>query len=182
MFRVCFDLLHFFFSVAASLMLLLSLFLSPPVSRSRVYLVAQERQDGVSNWLCVQVTLPQLRALQHHLGRVEEKNQRSPPRENKGRKKERVKKEKKRQSSQKNNNCCTIIQTSYNCDLVWFVCFHVSSTHLSPSSVTYFLGCHLSPFFVYVFFSWPLILRCVSFIFVFSDLTTILVSMDFIWF
>lgn len=48
-------------------------FLSPPLSLSRVYLVAQERQDGVSNWLCVQVMLPQLRALQHHLGRVEKK-------------------------------------------------------------------------------------------------------------
>lgn len=42
-------------------------------SHQRVYLVAQERQDGVSNWLCVQVMLPQLRALQHHLGRVEKK-------------------------------------------------------------------------------------------------------------
>lgn len=28
-----------------------------PLSPSRVYLVAQERQDEVSNWLCVQVML-----------------------------------------------------------------------------------------------------------------------------
>ena len=33
------------------------LFFSFPLSPSRVYLVAQERQDEVSNWLCVQVML-----------------------------------------------------------------------------------------------------------------------------
>lgn len=32
-------------------------FFAFPLSPSRVYLVAQERQDEVSNWLCVQVML-----------------------------------------------------------------------------------------------------------------------------
>lgn len=64
-------------------------------SHQRVYLVAQERQDGVSNWLCVQVMLPQLRALQHHLGRVEKKNEgrhHEKKRKKRKRKRERVKK------------------------------------------------------------------------------------------
>ncbi|PWA22742.1 hypothetical protein CCH79_00002086 [Gambusia affinis] len=38
----------------------------PLLQEKRVYLVARDRQDGVSNWLCVQVMIIQLQALQRH--------------------------------------------------------------------------------------------------------------------
>lgn len=107
-------------------------FLSSLSSPSRVYLVAQERQDGVSNWLCVQVMLPNF----EHCSIIRaKKSGRSPPRERKKRKKN---KQTKRQSSQKNNNCCTIIQTSYNFTTWFGMLFHVTFIHLSPSSVSRF--------------------------------------------
>lgn len=86
-------------------------------SHQRVYLVAQERQDEVSNWLCVQVMLIQLQALQHHPGKMNESWNH-------------MKKKRKCLSSQKNNNCCTIIQTSYNFTTWFGMMFHVEFIHL----------------------------------------------------
>lgn len=59
------------------LMPLLSCFFLP-LSPSRVYLMAQERQDEVSNWLCVQVMLSNFK----HYGITQaKKRQRSAPQE-----------------------------------------------------------------------------------------------------
>lgn len=107
---------------AQFLTLLLSFF--PPLSPSRVYLVAQERQDEVSNWLCVQVMLSNFK---HYSITQEKKNEGQ----------HHMKKKRKRQSSQKNNNCCTIIQTSYNFTTWFGMMFHVSFIHLFPSSVSF---------------------------------------------
>lgn len=95
-----------------------------PLSPSRVYLVAQERQDEVSNWLCVQVMLIQLQALQRHPGKMNESRNH-------------MKKKRKCLSSQKNNNCCTIIQTSYNFTTWFGMMFHVKFIHLLSSSVSF---------------------------------------------
>lgn len=95
-----------------------------PLSPSRVYLVAQERQDEVSNWLCVQVMLIQLQALQHHPGKTNESRNH-------------MKKKRKCLSSQKNNNCCTILQTSYNFTTWFGMMFHVEFIHLLSSSVSF---------------------------------------------
>lgn len=149
-------------------MLSLSFCLSPPLSRSRVYLVAQERQDGVSNWLCVQVMLPPTPSTAASSGQSGKKK--TWGHHHKKRRK-RENRKKKCQSSQKSNNCCTIIQTSYN-SATWFGLFVFTwgtLTRLLPLSLPLF-----SPPFFQFFLSWPLTLLCVClvvfFLFVFFDL------------
>uniref|UniRef100_A0A669BBX6 RNA-binding protein Musashi homolog 2 n=1 Tax=Oreochromis niloticus TaxID=8128 RepID=A0A669BBX6_ORENI len=120
----CMDLaarIQLWATTSVLLALSLALALAPA---SQVYLVAQERQDEVSNWLCVQVMLIQLQALQRHPGKTNESRNH-------------MKKKRKCLSSQKNNNCCTIIQTSYNFTTWFGMMFHVEFIHLLSSSVSF---------------------------------------------
>lgn len=52
--------------------------------------MAQERQEEVSNWLCVQVTLIQLQALQRHPGKKTKKEHKQEAYEERKKEKENV--------------------------------------------------------------------------------------------